>query len=756
MNRLAKYTNKYSVLIIIIVIVLTVFFGFHARKVSMTTNIKDFFPSDDPQVQTYEEIEDTFGAAEYIMIAISEKNIFKKSTIDKIDKLSNELAELRGVASIKSLTIIDQIKSSDMGLKISRLIEEIPEDEEKLNKIKEEITSDPMYGGLIVSKDGSSALNIIEVEPEANSVELAKKVISVTEKYEGPEKIHITGTPVLNEVLSSSMKSDLKVLLPIVLLIIGFILFLFFRSLRGVLLPFTTVIISVVWTLGLMGLLGKQLSPLNAVMPVILISLGNAYGIYILNRYRQEMKNNISTKKAVKITLTTVGLSVLMAGGTTIAGFASNVFSDITLMKDFGIYTSFGVAIALIISLTFIPAVLSLLKSDIKKKIVKKKKGLMNQFIHFLADFTLSKAKAILIVSIIIIIIAGFGIPKLETDSNFFNFFDESSEPKIAYNLVKDKFSGSESIEIIVEGDIQNSDILKAISNFQKDLEKNDAVGKITSIANIIERTNEVMNDNNEEYHRIPDDSNLISQYLLLIEMNDSEYLKDFVTLDYQQARIQILVNDTSTKAVDNLMKDVEIYADNNFDNLEIDKTVSGMIVLIEALSDMIIEGQIKGLIFALIAVFIIVLSLLRSFQGSILSVILISFVILINFGIMGYFGIPLDIVTVLISSIGVGVGIDYSIHILSRYQEEKNKDNNIKTALHITITGIGTSIMSNAGAVIGGFIILILSSFPPFRYFGMLVSIIMFTAALGAIIWIPAVILVYENHKEGGTKQIT
>jgi len=505
-----------------------------------------------------------------------------------------------------------------------------------------------------------------------------------------------------------------------------------------------------------MGLLGKQLSPLNAVMPVILISLGNAYGIYILNRYRQEMKNNISTKKAVKITLTTVGLSVLMAGGTTIAGFASNVFSDITLMKDFGIYTSFGVAIALIISLTFIPAVLSLLKSDIKKKIVKKKKGLMDQFAHFLADFTLSKAKAILIVSIIIIIIAGFGIPKLETDSNFFNFFDESSEPKIAYNLVKDKFSGSESIEIIVEGDIQNSDILKAISNFQKDLEKNDAVGKITSIANIIERTNEVMNDNNEEYHRIPDDSNLISQYLLLIEMNDSEYLKDFVTLDYQQARIQILVNDTSTKAVDNLMKDVEIYADNNFDNLEIDKTVSGMIVLIEALSDMIIEGQIKGLIFALIAVFIIVLSLLRSFQGSILSVILISFVILINFGIMGYFGIPLDIVTVLISSIGVGVGIDYSIHILSRYQEEKNKDNNIKTALHITITGIGTSIMSNAGAVIGGFIILILSSFPPFRYFGMLVSIIMFTAALGAIIWIPAVILVYENHKEGGTKQIT
>lgn len=754
MDRLSRFATKHSILIITIVILLTVFFGYHARKVEMTTNIKDFFPSDNPQVKTYEKIEDTFGAAEYIMIAISDQDVFKKSTFDKIEKMSTELSELDGVASIKSLTTIDQIKASDLGLEITKLIDEIPQDQEKLKQLKEEVTSDPMYGGLIVSKDGSSALNIIEVEPDANSVELANKVISVVDKYKGPESIHITGTPVLNEVLSTFMKSDLQKLLPIVLLIIGFILFLFFRTIKGVLLPFTTVIISVVWTLGLMGYLGKQLSPLNAVMPVLLISLGNAYGIYILNRHRQEMKNNISTDRAIRNTLTTVGISVLMAGGTTIAGFASNIFSDITLMKDFGIYTSFGVAVALIVSITFIPAVLSLLNAKIKKKRDNNKKGLMDRFAHLLADFTLSKAKFIIIGSIILVVLVGLGISQLETDSNFFNFFDENSEPKIAYNLVKEKFSGSESLEVVVEGDIQNADVLKSISNFQDDLKQNEAVGKITSIANIIKRTNKVMNDNNQDYHIIPDDSNLISQYLLLIEMNDSGYLKDFVTLDYQQARIQILVSDTSTRAVDQLMSDVETYAENNFSELDLETTVSGMIVLIETLSDMIIEGQVKGLIFALIAVFIIVLSLLRSFQGSILSVLLISLVILINFGVMGYFGIPLDIVTVLISSIGVGVGIDYSIHILSRYQEERGKGNNVRTALHTAITGIGTSIISNAGAVISGFIILVISSFPPFRYFGILVSLIMFTAAMGAIIWIPSVILIYAKFKGGVSKK--
>lgn len=750
MDKLATYTTKYSVLIVIIVFMVTVFFGFYATKVEMTTNIKDFFPSDDPKVQTYNSIEDTFGAAEYIMVAMNSENIFDKETINKIDNLSGELEDLEGVASIKSLTTIDQIKSSEMGLEISQLIKDLPDDKKAIAKLKQDIISDPMYGGLIVSKDGTSALNIIELKPDTDSVKLAGQVLELVDSYRGPEEIHVTGTPVLNEVLSSSMKADLKILVPFVLLIIAFILFLFFRTIRGVLLPFATVLISLIWTLGLMGLLNKPLSPLNAVMPVILISLGNAYGIYILNRHRQEIKNDIGNHKAVHKTLTTVGVSVLMAGGTTIAGFASNIFSDITLMKDFGIYTSFGVAVALIISLTFIPSVLALTKKQINGKKDKKKKGLMDQFAYLLADFTISKAKLILLISLIIVVIAALGIPQLETDSNFFNFFDESSEPKIAYNLVKEKFSGSETIEVVINGDIQNPEILQSIKSFQDEVGENPAVGKITSIANIIERTNKVMNDNKEKFNRIPDDGNLISQYLLLIEMNNTDYLTDFVTLDYQKAKVQILVKDTSSNAVDKLMQDVKETADDKFSELNVDTTVSGIIVLIEALANMIIEGQIKGLIFALIAVFLIVLGLLKSWQGSILSVLLISLVILINFGVMGYFGIPLDIVTVLISSIGIGVGIDYSIHILSRYKEERENNKNTRDALHTAITGIGTSIMSNAGAVISGFIILILSSFPPFRYFGILVSLIMFTAALGAIVWIPAAIISLERKKGG------
>jgi hypothetical protein len=211
--------------------------------------------------------------------------------------------------------------------------------------------------------------------------------------------------------------------------------------------------------------------------------------------------------------------------------------------------------------------------------------------------------------------------------------------------------------------------------------------------------------------------------------------------MDYANGRIQALVKDTSSEGTQELMKKIDELEEKYFAPLDLKVTTTGIIVLIDALADMIINGQIKGIAFALITVFLIVFALLRSFQGSIFSVILISLVILINFGVMGWTGIPLDIVTVLISSIGIGVGIDYSIHIFSRYLEEVKSGKNVDKAIIEAISTTGRSIINNAGAIIGGFFILVFSSFPPFRYFGLLVSLIMLAAALGALLFIPAAI---------------
>lgn len=748
-NKLVLRAPK---LTLVLILALTAVFAYFVPKVGMTTDVKDFFPPSHPEVITYNEIEAKFGGAEYIMVAMTAPDIFQYQSLERLQQVTKSLQSIAGVGQVRSLTSIDNVEGSDWGIELAPLIGEIPRDPQALVELRTRVLNDPMYSGSMVSTKGDAALLVVEVKPSADPVVVADLVQKIIKDFSFADSLYVTGTPVLNQVLAGSMKADLAKLFPIVLILIALVLFLNFRSWQGVVLPFVTVLISVVWTLGLMGMLGKQLSPLNAVMPVILVSLGSAYGIYILARFNEESAKNNDRKRAIIVTMASVGSAVLMAGTTTIAGFASNATSSITLMKDFGLFTAFGVMVALVVSLTLIPAVLMIQaqftqssKVKNRKKAAssgKKQEGWLNKSLLKLGNVVVERSGLVLFLVFLVVVGAISGLPRLETDSNFFNFFDDGSQPKIAYELVKERFSGSQSVEVVVKGDLQDPAVLKAMKAFQDDLEQTGLVGKPTSIVNLLERVNSALNDGEESYAVLPESRELIAQYLLLLEMNDEQGMVGrLLTLDYQEGRIQALVKNSSSAATAALFTSIENLVDKHFDSLKVQATPTGIIVLMNSLADLIIQGQISSLIFSVVSVFVIVRLLLKSWEGSILSILLIFLTTLINFGLMGWLGISLDIVTVLISSIGIGVGIDYSIHVYSRYGEERRNGHSVSEALRRTISLTGKAIAANAGSVVAGFLILTFSSFPPLRYFGSLVTITMLAASIGSLTMLPALI---------------
>ena len=754
MQYLFRKVAKFPKVVIVMIVLLTVVFGFYAQRVGITTDIKSFFPEDHPQVISYDEISEKFGGVDRIMVALTTSDVFSFTSLRTIEQLTQELEQLQGVTNVRSLTTIDEIAGSEWGIDVVPLIGEIPTEPQDLASLRERVLKDDMYVGTIVSADATGALHVVEVDPNSSAVEVALSIQELLESIDVPGgQLYLTGTPVLNAVLADSMQADLMKLFPIVLLLVAVILFLYFKNIRGVILPFITVLISVVWTLGLMGILGKQLSPLNAVMPVLLVSLGSAYGIYMIDRYNDELVQGASREKAVSQTLKSVGVSVLLAGTTTIAGFASNVSSSITLMKDFGLFTAYGVLVALLISLTFIPALLLLL--PVPKKVAAKEDGgqdgMLAKVLGRIAHLVVAKNRSVLVTMAIILVIAVLGIPQLATDSNFFNFFADDTAPKIAYEMVKDKFSGSESVEIVISGDLLDPDVLHAMENLQTDLEQTGLVGRPQSIVNILQRVNMALNDGDPDFEVLPTTRQLAAQYLLLMEMSGGEMVEQFITLDYGQARIQALVKDSSNEATTRLFSEIDVLFAKHFAHLDVEVAQTGIVALLDALASMIIKGQISSLFMALLTVFGIVLLLLRSWEGSLFSTMIVSSTILINFGVMGWLGIPLDIVTVLISSIGVGVGVDYSIHIYTRYQEERQKHDPAQSVIN-AIIHTGKAIVTNAGSVIAGFLILLLSSFPPFRYFGSLVTMTMFVASASALLVLPALILLrWEKKRKVG-----
>ena len=759
MNVLSSFIQRHPKKIIGVVILLTVFFAYSARSVNITTNIKDFFPAKHPQVLTYEAIEDVFGGAELIMVAVVGPDIFEYGTLSRIQELTSTLEKLSGVKRVRSISNIEEVRGSEWGIEVAPLLDGIPWEPEELALLRQRVLTDDMYAGSIVSTDGAAALIITEVDPDADSVEVASQVQAVVDGSIGPEKVYVTGTPVLNDVLAKSMVADLRVLFPIVLSLVALVLFLHFRDIKGVILPFATVIISVIWTLGLMGLLGKQLSPLNSVMPVILVSLGNAYGIYIIDRYRDEKAGGLLSDTALHNTLLSVGLAVIMAGATTVAGFASNISSTIIQMRDFGLFTAYGVMIALAISLVFIPAVLAVLatrrrehQADVTQG-CHKEGGLLGCCLEKTAQFVVKKSPQVVVIATALVVMVALGIPRLSTDSNFFNFFHKDSKPRQAYDLVREKFSGSESVEIVLSGDIRDPNVLRAMRQLQDELEATGLVGKPQSVVNLLERTNQALHDGDPRMQVLPDDRELVAQYLLLLEMNSEGLLDKFLTIDYQTARIQALVQDSSVTGTKRLFDHIEQATGKYFEDLDVEVTQTGIIVLMDTLSQMIIEGQIYSLGISLGSVFLIVRLLLGSWEGSFLSLLLIALSVLANFGLMGWAGIPLDIVTVLISSIGIGVGVDYSIHIYSRYQEERQQGKTVEASLVAAIVGTGKAIVCNAGAVVLGFLILLLSSFPPLRYFGSLVTITMLVASIGALTILPALVLLRSRSRKRSVK---
>ena len=740
MNRLARFVKKYSTTIIIFVLFITVVMGYFALQIEIEAGIKDMLPKDNKVVKKYNEVQETFGGMAFAAIMIEDDEIIDTATLKKIKKMNSDLEKIDGVKEVKSITNIDKIESSAGGIEVNNFIKKIPANNEEAQKIKEELLRRDQYLGKIVTEDFKSTMVLAEIKDEEKPEEIVNRIQSTVKKYKGPEELYITGSPVMVADATDYMKNDLKKLLPFVIAAMVLILYLSFRSLRGVLLPISAVLISVIWAVGLQSIIGKSLSLVSTVLPVLLISVGSAYVIHIVARYYEELNNGYDVDVAIDNSIKKVGLPVIMAGGTTMIGFASLFFSDLVIIQDFALGTAFGVGIALLTSIIFIPAVLHKLNTPKHLKAAEERvfstnffKGI-NKIVHY-------RRKSIIIIVLIIIALASWVLPKLQPNTNYIGYFKKDSPTRIATEKVDNVFGGSQSLNVVVNGNIKNPDLLKRMRDFQDDIEKVEAVNNPMSLVTLLRQENRALNNDEPEEEVIPTTKNQIAQYLLLLEMSDKQLLESYLTFDYQQSLIQMNMKTMSSVKQKEKVAEIRSLIDKHFgDQYKVELT--GIPKLGNEVTDLVVSGQIKSLISAILFTFIITSLLLKSMKKGFFCALPIALTVLINFGLMGWLGISLDIATVMIASIAVGIGVDYSIHIYTRYIEEKEKQKNEVLSLKEAIFTVGRANLYNAIAVVAGFSIILLSSFPPLKTFGGLTAITMVISFIGALIILPSLIM--------------
>lgn len=747
MGLLSRMVRQYPGWIVGVTALVTAVFAYGVLQLEISTDVQSFFAEDDPRLASFRRAGDTFGSSLYVLAVVSADDVFSVPVIQALDSLTRELEEVPGVASVRSITNVENVRGTPWGIEVAPVMDVLPDSDAAAARFRERVLSSENVADRLVSEDQQHTLILIQMAASENNDPVVLAIRDVVDRYADRLTVRLTGHAALTQELNHLLRADIVRLMPPVLAVIVAVLYFSFRTASGVLLPLASVGISVIWTLGLMGFLGVSLSQLGSAIPVVLTSLGSAYGIHVLRRYEEEWRKAQDSREAAEQTVRSVGLAVVMSGLTTVVGFVANVFTSIVRIREFGLFMGVGVAVALLVAVLFIPAVLVLARGGKRARPlapapVSGVAGARSGLLERLGAAVTRRAAVPLAAAAALVLLSFTGFARLEVDTDYLRFFDARSETRQAYELVQEKFGGVDTIQIILEGDVLEPETLRAMEALQAELDGMPRVSGSMSVADIVKEVGRALNEDDPAYAVIPESRAAVAQYLLLLSMSGDAVLDQFLTWDQGTAKIEVPVATTSAQERAEVLRRVEALAAERlgpYGRVE----VTGLPYLIDGMAELITGGQIQSLLVSLAGVLVLLWIMVGSLGTGLLCLVPILVTVAINFGFMGWAGMTFDVITALVASIVVGVGIDYSIHVYSRWREEVSNGHGPREAAVATLATTGKAVLLNAAAVAAGFLVLLLSTFPPLRTFGFLVAFTMGVSSAAALTVLPALLSV-------------
>lgn len=747
MNNLLKNLLKAPwVVVAVIMVVSAMFFMQMRQKSRMETDLDEYMPKDHPAFAYSDKAEEWFGINDGIIVAIeNQKGIFNTETLDTLKQLTIRLQKMDEIdkADVTSLYTADNIVGNEDGMDVKAFYKSIPKTDEEVNEIKHNVEKNEMIFGRLVSYDETVTILIAEINDGVFSQDFYEEILSLVASFETDDiKIHVAGRPIVEGTMAILGPADMKKMVPIVLLIITLVLFITLRSIKSTLLTMGVVLFSVVWVFGLMAVVGIPIYAVSTMIPVMLIAIGVADAVHLYSHLQLYLRKNpdASKKIAVEDMLKYMWKPVLMTSITTAVGFISLLTSEVFPIKYFGVFTAFGVMMSMVFSLVLIPAGIMIFGLPKVRKSTKTSVNKESLLAYNFTSFILKRKSASIFITAAIIILAFVGMQKIWINSSFLDKFEKDSDIALTDKFVNDHFAGTTSLSLILDSDGNNDifkspEVLKLTDKMQSRLVNElEVVGNSFSLTDYLKRMNKVMNANNEAFNAIPESQEMIAQYLLLYEMSgDPENLNKVVDYNYSKLNVTFQLKSDNSKAINSAIEIIESYEDDfNEYGIEINYAGSGYKGLI--FSDLILEGQIRSIVLSLLIVIILLSVMFKNFKIGLIGSVPIIITTLISFGIMGFLNIPLSTTTALLSSIAIGIGIDYAVHFIEQYRHNALESDDQVLVAQKTMAHSGRAISYNTIVVIAGFMVLVFSVFPPNRELGALVSLNMFTSSVGTV----------------------
>jgi predicted RND superfamily exporter protein len=795
------YRHRWIAIILMLIIIggLT----FQLPNIRIDTSTESFLHEDDPTLLDYNAFRTQFGRDEFVLIAIQPNEIFEISFLKKLKAFHEDLEnEVPHADEITSMINARNTRGDADQLIVEDLLETFPEDEKDLSELRERVMSNPLYRNLLVSEDArittivirsdtyssmgkdmdvlegfeensgngidteKNLLDSFNSDPDTKATtpnfltdqensELVQAVQGVTAKYRAPDfRIWLAGSPIITDTLKRSMIRDAQTFIKLVVLAISICLLIMFRRITGFILPLVIVAFALLSTIGLMVVLQIPLTLPTNILPSFILAVGVGASVHILSMFYFNFDKSGNREEAICSALGHSGLAVVITSLTTAAGLASFATAEVAPIGHLGIFASVGVMVALLYTIVLLPAFLSIVPIKPKKP---QKKDLnpdhMDKILKAIARFSTSHAKPISIISLIIIVFALAGALRLSFSHNPMIWFPQSFPIRIATEKIDHAMRGTVALEVIVDTKRTNGlydvDVLNRLEFLARKIETfetgNMFVGKTISIADMLKEIHKALNENRDDFYVIPQNPDLIPQELLLFENSGSDDLEDVVDSQFQLARFSAKVPWEDAIGYMPFLTRIESEFKASFGD-EADIITTGVITLFIRTLYAAIHSAARSYVIAFSVITLMMILLIGSLRIGLLSMIPNLLPVVLTMGVMGWFGFPLDMFTMLIGSIAIGLAVDDTVHFMHNFRRYHYESADVRKSVEQTLSTAGRAMLVTSIVLSIGFFIYMFATMGNYFNFGLLTGITIITALLADFILAPAIMMLIKH----------
>ncbi len=751
MKRLTYWSIDHPKSAILLTLIVTILFLVQFPKAVIDTDPENMLEADQPDRVFYDQVKEDFDVYDLIVVGITdEQGIFRPEILGRLARVADGIVDIDGVIAedVISFSTTDDVTSAGEALAVARIMENPPETQEQASQIRRAVLSNPMFFEKLASQDGTGAAFYVPIQRKDQSYRISKEIEAILARELGKgHRYHIAGLPVAEDTFGFEMFLQMGIMAPLAMMVIFVLLWVMFRKLSLIIPPLVIAMLSVIWGMGALVGLGFTVHIMSSMIPVFLMPIAVLDTVHILSEFYDRYSETRDRRKTLHAVTEELFRPMLYTSLTSAAGFASLMLAPIPPVRVFGAFVAFGILGAWVLTITLIPASVMLTREEaLAAKVGVRKEGesFLERVLPSVGQFTFRRSGAVILGAVVLLGIGISGLTRIVVNDNPVKWFKPDHKIRIADDVMNRLFGGTYMAYLVVEGKedeaIKQPEVMSYINQLQVALEQEELVGKTSSVADVVKRVNYVLHDEDRIHDVVPENREEVGQYLFLFLMSgDPGDLDNFVDYDYRKANIWVQLKRGDNKDMEAVEGAVQAFVQAHPPPGGIEMHWSGLTYINKVWQGLMVVGMRNAMLGGFATVFVLMMILFRSPVLALISMMPLTFAIVLSYGIVGFMGKDYDMPIAVCSSLALGLSIDFAIHFVQRFRRRCEAVGDLAQVNTYMFGEPGRAIARNGIVIVVGFLPMVLATLTPYVTVGAFFASLMTASTLTTLLLLPA-----------------